>query len=104
MLPQWHVKGPGHSDKSAGGRLHINTRTHLTQRSRSGHTMPLSRQSVGIYQENELTRSSSGNIQPQSSRLTEPLWTDPGIKGGISVHEPISNKKKKRKKKSADEE
>ena len=40
VLPQWHVKDPGHSAKSAGGRLHLNTKTFLTQRSRSGLTMP----------------------------------------------------------------
>ena len=51
VLLQWHVKDPGHSAKSAGGRLHVNTRTPLTQRSRSGLTMPLSRQNVGTYQE-----------------------------------------------------
>ena len=33
VLPQWHVKDPGHSAKSAGGRLHLNTHTTLTQRS-----------------------------------------------------------------------
>ena len=48
MLPQWHVKkNPGHSAKSAGGRLHLNMHTPLTQWSRSGLTMPLSRHSVG---------------------------------------------------------
>ena len=51
VLPQWHVKDPGHSAKSAGGRLHINTHTPLTQRSWSGLTMPLSMRSVGTYQE-----------------------------------------------------
>ena len=51
VLPQWHVKDTGHSAKSAGDRLHLNTHTPLTHRSRSGLTMPLSRQSVGIYQE-----------------------------------------------------
>ena len=30
MLPQWHVKDPGHSAKSAGGRLHLNTHSPLT--------------------------------------------------------------------------
>ena len=30
LLPQWHVKDPGHSAKSAGGRLHPNTHTPLT--------------------------------------------------------------------------
>ena len=36
------------------------------------------------------------NIWPQSSGLTEPLWTDPGIKIGITVHELISTLKKKK--------
>ena len=51
VLPQWHVKDPGHSAKSAGGRLHLNTHTPLAQRSRSGLTIPLSRHSVGTYPE-----------------------------------------------------
>ena len=51
MLPQWHVKDPGHSAKSACGRLHLNTHTPLTQWNRSGLTMPLSRYSVGTYLE-----------------------------------------------------
>ena len=32
-------------------------------------------------------------IVPQ---LTEPLWTDPGLKSGIGVHELISISKKKK--------
>ena len=51
VLLQLHVKDPGHSAKSGGGRLHLNTHTPFTHRSRIGMTMPLSRQSVGIYQE-----------------------------------------------------
>ena len=47
--------------------------------------------------ENELTRNLSGNTQPQSSQLAEPLWTDLGIKSGISVPELISTLKKKRR-------
>ena len=39
---------------------------------------------------NELTRNLSGNIRPQSSQRTQPLWTDPGIKSGISACELIS--------------
>ena len=39
---------------------------------------------------NELTRNSSGNIRSQSSKFAEPLWTDPGLKSGISVLELIS--------------
>ena len=36
VLLQWHVKDPSHSAKSAGGRLQLNTHTHLTQRSQRG--------------------------------------------------------------------
>ena len=51
MLLQWLVKDPSHSAKSAGGRLHLNTHTPLTQRNWNGLTMPLSRHSVGTDQE-----------------------------------------------------
>ena len=44
---------------------------------------------------NELTRNLSGNIRPRLSQLAEPLWTDPGLKSGISVRELISTFKKK---------
>ena len=56
---------------------------------------------MGRYQGNELTSNSSGNTQPQSSQLAEPLWTDPGIKSGISVRELIFTSKKKKKKTQA---
>ena len=49
---------------------------------------------------NELTRNSSGNTQLQSSQLAEPLWTDPGLKSGISVCELISTSKNIRKKRA----
>ena len=42
VLPQRHVKDPGHSAKSAGGRLHLYMHTSLTQ---------WSRHSVGTYRE-----------------------------------------------------
>ena len=45
---------------------------------------------------NELTRNSSGNTRSQSSQLAEPLWTDPGLKSGISVRKLISTQKKKK--------
>ena len=56
--------------------------------------------------ENELTRNSSGNAQSQSSQLAKPLWTNPGVKSGISVRKLISiegggGEKEKKKKKSA---
>ena len=85
MLPQWHVKDPCHSTKSAGGRLHLNTHTLLTQQSQSELTM-LSRFGVRVYKRNELTHHTSGNTLPQSAQLAGPLWTDPGLKSGIVVH------------------
>ena len=36
----------------------------------------------------------TGNIRPQSSQLAEPLWTDPGIKNGISVCKLMSTANK----------
>ena len=60
--------------------------------------MPLSGHSVGTLSGNELTCNSSGNTQSQSSQLAEPLWTNPGVKRGISMRKLISNKKKKEKK------
>ena len=56
--------------------------------------MPLSRNSVGTYPET----SSPGNL-PGNTRLAEPLWTDPGLKSGISVRKLMSTLKKKKKKK-----
>ena len=98
MLPQWHVKDPGHSAKRAGVRLHLNKHTPLIQRSRSGLTMPLSRHGVETYQETSSHATRQGTLG-QSSQLAEPLRTDPGIKSGISVREliSISNQKKRRR-------
>ena len=93
MLLQWHVKDPGHSANSAGGMLHLNMHTPVIQQSWSGLTMPLSWHSVGTYP--NTSSHVSGNIWPLSSQLTEPLWTDPGLKSGISVRELISSSKKK---------
>ena len=42
---------------------------------------------------NELTRNSSGNTRPRSSQLSEPLWTDPGLRSGINVRYLISTDK-----------
>ena len=47
---------------------------------------------------NELTSNSSGNTQSQLSQRTEPLWTEPGLKSGISLHQLISTSKKQTKK------
>ena len=50
LLLRWHIKGPGHSVKSAGGRLDLNMLTPLIQLSQNGLTMPLSRHNEGTYQ------------------------------------------------------
>ena len=42
---------------------------------------------------NELTCNSSGNTPSQSSQLAEPLWTDPGLKSGISARANLPLKK-----------
>ena len=49
-----------------------------------------------IYQANKLTRNSSGKTRPQSSPLTEPLWTDSGLLSGIGMRNLISTLKKKK--------
>ena len=95
LLLQWHIKDPGHSAKSAGGRFHLNTHTPLTQRCRSELTVS-SRHSVGTYQGKELTRNSSGNALVQPSQLAESLWTDPGQRVGLvsASLSPLQKKKK----------
>ena len=57
-----YVKDPGHSPRSAGGRLHLNKHTPLTQRSQSGLTMPLSGHSVGTYLEMSLLATCQGTF------------------------------------------
>ena len=68
VLPRWHVKDPGHSTKSAGGRLRLNALTPLTKRSRSGPTIPLSRHSLGTYQETSSHATCQGTFD--HSRLS----------------------------------
>ena len=97
MLPQWHVKDPGHFAKSEGGRLHLNTHTPLTHRGRSGDYAAVQAE-CGNLSGNELTRNASGNTRLQSSQLAEPLWTDLGAKSGISVREIILTSKKQKNK------
>ena len=57
--------------------------------------MPLSRHSVGICLETSSHATCQGTLG-QSSQLAEPLWTDPGVKSGISVRKLISTLKKKK--------
>ena len=90
VLPQWHIKDTGHSAKSAGVRLHLNTRTPLTQPSRSGLTMPLSRHSVESYPETSSHATCQGTFG--HSRLSSPNHCGLVLaqKSGICVHELIS--------------
>ena len=46
---------------------------------------------MGTYPEMSSHATYQGTLG--HNQLAEPLWTDPGLKGGISVRELISNKK-----------
>ena len=48
--------------QNADGRLHLNTHAPLTPRSRSGLAMPLSRHSVGTYQETSSHATRQGTL------------------------------------------
>ena len=45
---------------------------------------------------NKLTSNLSGNTRSRSSQLAKPLWTDPGLKSGVSLHDLISTLKFKK--------
>ena len=62
VLLQWHIKDPGYSAKSAGGRLQLNTHTLLTQRSQSGLSMSLSRHSLGTCLETSSRATCQGTL------------------------------------------
>ena len=95
MLPQWHVKGLGRSAKSAGGRLHLKHAYTLDQTKLEWADYAAVQTSCGNLSGNELTRTLSETIRPQPSQVAGPLWTDPGIRSGLSVRELISTLKKK---------
>ena len=67
-VPQLHLEDTRHSARSAHSRLQLNTHTPLTQRSRNGLTMPLSRLSVGAYQETGSHATRQGTLS--HSRLS----------------------------------
>ena len=78
VLQQWHMKDPGHSAKSAGGRLHLNMHTPLTHWSGRGLTMLLSRQSVGTYQETSSHATHQEHlVTVGSARWATVRWTWP---------------------------
>ena len=62
VLLQRHIKDRRHSAKSAGGRLHLNMHTSLTQQSQSGLTMLLSRHSEGTFKETSSRATRQGTL------------------------------------------
>ena len=52
--------------------------------------MPLSRHSVGTYQETSLQASRQGTFVHSRLGSLRQLWNDPGLKSGASVRELIS--------------
>ena len=56
------LKDPGHCAKSAGGRLHLNTHTPLTEQSRSELIMLLPRHNVRTYQEMSSQATRQGTL------------------------------------------
>ena len=76
-------KRPDHSAKSADGKLHLNTHTPLTEWADYAAVQA----ECGNLSGKELTHNSSGNTWLQTSQLAGPLWTDPGLKSGISLCE-----------------
>ena len=56
----------------------------------------LSSHDVGTYQRNKTTHNSSGNAHPQSSQLTEPLWSNPCLRSGNGAAELNSTLKTKK--------
>ena len=93
VLPQWHVKDPGHSAKSAGTPKHAYT---LDPSKSEWNDSAAVQAECGNLSGNKLTCNSSGNTRSQSCQLAEPLWTDLGLKSGVSLLELISTYKKRK--------
>ena len=61
-------------------------------KSNCGLTIPLCRHSVGTKLETSSHTTHQGTLA-RLFQFAEPLWTDPGLRSGISVHNFISSKK-----------
>ena len=96
MLPQLHVKDPGHFAKKCRWQITPKHAYPLDSTKSEWADYAAVQAKCGNLSENELTGNSSGNIRPHSSQLAEPLWTDLGVKSGISVCKLISTLKKKK--------
>ena len=101
VLPQWHVKDPGHSAKSAWRQVTPRHAYTLDPTKSEWADYAAVQAYCGKLSGNEITRNSSGNTRPQSSQLSEPLWVDLGLKSGNSGRDLLSTEKKKKKKSQA---
>ena len=95
MLPQWHVKDPGHSAKSAGVQVTSKHAYTLDPMKSEWADYAAVQKYYGNLSGNELTGNLSRSSWPQLSHLAESLWTEPGLSSGISMRELISTLKKK---------
>ena len=90
MLPQWHVKDPRPFCQKCRWQV-TPKHVYIIDSAKSEWADYAAVQAwYGNLSDNELTRKSPKNTRSRSSRLAEPLWTDPGLKNGISVRELIS--------------
>ena len=78
---QWHVKDPGHSTKSAGGRLHLETYTPLTQRNRS--VLPPTLLLLCLY------RSASNSSTPLPDTSVHPRTHAPSVFFSSKLSHPV---------------
>ena len=88
VLPQWHVKDPGHSAKKC--RWQVTPKHAYTLDPTKSEWADYAAVLFGNLSGNEIICNLSGKTRPQSSQLAEPLWTDPGLESGISLRELIS--------------
>ena len=93
VLLQWHVKDPGDSATSAGGRLEPKHSYTLDPRKSEWADYA----TVGTYPETSSRATCQGTLG-HSRFSSQPLWTDSGLKNGISVRELISTSKKEKEK------
>ena len=87
MLPQWHVKDPGQSAKSAGDRLHLNTHTALY--AKKSEWADYAVQSNSVYLSGKRAHTRLVNERSATVASTERLWTDLGSKSGAGTRELI---------------
>ena len=99
MLPQRHVNDPESFCRKCRWQVTPKHACSLDPTMSEWADYSALQARCGKLSGNELTRNLLGNIRLQSSQLAEPLWTDPGIKSGVSVRELISTLKKKEEEK-----